>query len=87
MDSAFHLIPQAKDKLLWISDYQFSEDGNYLMIFTNTRKVWTYRSRCPFSFYQLLFFTVHSLFVIETGLSVYHDHMCIYILIYSVLEN
>lgn len=37
---ASRLIPQGKDKPLWISNYQFSKDGNYLMVFTNTQKVW-----------------------------------------------
>ncbi len=37
---ASRLIPQGKDKPLWISNYQFSKDGNYLMVFTNTQRVW-----------------------------------------------
>lgn len=37
---ASNLIPQGKDKPLWISNYLFSKDGNYLMVFTNTQRVW-----------------------------------------------
>jgi len=43
--SASRLIPQGKDKPLWISNYQFSKDGNYLMVFTNTQKVWRDHTR------------------------------------------
>jgi len=39
------LIPSGSDNPLSISDYQLSSDGNYLMIFTNTRKVWRYHTR------------------------------------------
>lgn len=42
---ASRLIPQGKDKPLWISNYQFSKDGNYLMVFTNTQKVWRNHTR------------------------------------------
>ena len=43
--SSSMLIPQGVDKPLVYNDYQFSEDGNYLMIFTNTRQVWRYHTR------------------------------------------
>ncbi|MDA3904756.1 MAG: S9 family peptidase, partial [Bacteroidales bacterium] len=43
--SASSLIPEGKDKPLGISNYQFSKDGNYLMIFTNTKKVWRNNTR------------------------------------------
>ncbi len=39
------LIPQDTDKPLKYSNYQFSKDGNYLMLFTNTQKVWRYHTR------------------------------------------
>ena len=39
------LIPQGKEKALRISNYQFSEDGNYMMVFTNTKRVWRYHTR------------------------------------------
>jgi len=42
---ASRLIPQGKDKPLRISNYQFSKDGNYMMVFTNTQKVWRYHTR------------------------------------------
>ncbi|MBE0648747.1 MAG: S9 family peptidase [Bacteroidales bacterium] len=43
--SASRLIPHEEDKPLWISDYQFSEDGNCLMVFTNTQRVWRTHTR------------------------------------------
>ena len=39
------LIPQDADKPLVYNNYQFSADGNYLMIFTNTQQVWRYHTR------------------------------------------
>ncbi len=43
--SSSMLIPQGSDSPLKIYDYQFTEDGNYLMIFTNTKKVWRNNTR------------------------------------------
>ncbi len=43
--SASLLVPQGKDKPLWINNYQFSKDGNYLMVFTNTKRVWRDHTR------------------------------------------
>lgn len=43
--SSSNLIPQDADKPLAYNNYQFSEDGNYLMIFTNTMQVWRYHTR------------------------------------------
>jgi len=43
--SSSMLRPQGADKPLVYNDYQFSEDGNYLMIFTNTKQVWRYHTR------------------------------------------
>jgi len=41
---ASSIIPQGKDKPIQISNYQFSKDGNYLMVFTNTKRVWRYHT-------------------------------------------
>lgn len=43
--SADKLIPQGSDIPLRISNYQWSSDGHYLMIFTNTKQVWRYHTR------------------------------------------
>lgn len=43
--SAANLIPQGADKPLAVRNYKFSEDGNYLMVFTNTKQVWRYHTR------------------------------------------
>ena len=43
--SSSNLIPKDADKPLIFNNYQFSEDGNYLMVFTNTRQVWRYHTR------------------------------------------
>ena len=37
---AKHLIPKGMEKPLRISDYHWSTDGNKLLIFTNTKRVW-----------------------------------------------
>ncbi|MTI31055.1 S9 family peptidase [Xanthovirga aplysinae] len=42
---AERLIPQGKNVPLWISDYQWSNDGRKLLVFTNTKKVWRYSTR------------------------------------------
>ena len=42
---ASQLIPEGKNEPLTISDYSWSKDGNKLMIFTNTRRVWRYHTR------------------------------------------
>lgn len=39
------LIPHGSVSPLGISNYQFSKDGNYLMIFTNTKQVWRNHTR------------------------------------------
>lgn len=43
--AASQLIPKGQTKPLSISDYSWSEDGEELMIFTNTRRVWRYPTR------------------------------------------
>ena len=43
--SASKLIPNGETAPLEISDYQWSEDNNKLLVFTNTRKVWRYHTR------------------------------------------
>ena len=43
--SSSMLISEGSDKPLAYNIYQFSEDGNYLMVFTNTRQVWLYHTR------------------------------------------
>ena len=45
MISASHLIPDDQTDPLAIRDYIWSEDGEKLMIFTNTRRVWRYHTR------------------------------------------
>jgi len=42
---ASDLIPKGASQPLSISDYIWSSDGQKLMIFTNTRKVWRYHTR------------------------------------------
>lgn len=43
--AAKDLIPAGSDKPLVIADYQFSQDGKKVLIFTNTRRVWRYHTR------------------------------------------
>jgi len=43
--AAKNLIPKGKTKPLEISDYFWSGDGGYLLVFTNTRRVWRYHTR------------------------------------------
>jgi len=42
---ASQLLPKDKQKPLVISDYQWSNDGKNLLIFTNTERVWRYETR------------------------------------------
>ena len=42
---AQQLIPRGKQKPLDISNYSWSDDGSNLLIFTNTKRVWRYRTR------------------------------------------
>jgi len=39
------LIPEGKEKPLLIKDYSWSEDGQQVLIFTNTKRVWRYHTR------------------------------------------
>ncbi len=39
------LIAKGAETPLYISDYDWSADDNYLLVFTNTRKVWRYHTR------------------------------------------
>jgi dipeptidyl-peptidase-4 len=43
--AAEKLVPSGKSEPLTISSYQWSSDRTRLMIFTNTRKVWRYKTR------------------------------------------
>jgi len=43
--SSSQLIPQNSDKPLGIYNYEFSEDLNFLLIFTNTKRVWRRNTR------------------------------------------
>lgn len=43
--SSSMLIHHSSDSNLKINNYQFTEDGNYLMIFTNTKQVWRNNTR------------------------------------------
>lgn len=43
--SAKRLIPQGQEEALSISDYSWSKDGNKLLVFTNTRRVWRIHTR------------------------------------------
>lgn len=43
--NAAQLVPAGKEAPLVISDYFWSNDGNKLLVFTNTRKVWRYETR------------------------------------------
>ena len=42
---ARQLIPEGENQSLSIRDYEWSEDNEKLLIFTNTRKVWRYHTR------------------------------------------
>lgn len=42
---AASLIPETKESPLYIKDYKWSDDGEYVMIFTNTRRIWRYHTR------------------------------------------
>lgn len=42
---AWELRPEGSEQALPIADYQWSEDGKSLLIFTNTRRVWRYHTR------------------------------------------
>lgn len=43
--TADQLVPEGEEKPLQISDYHWSPDGNKLLIFTNTQRVWRYHTR------------------------------------------
>jgi len=43
--SAEELTPEGRSEPLGISDYSFSADGERVLIFTNTRRVWRYHTR------------------------------------------
>ena len=43
--SAEHLIPQGQSRPLDINDYSWSADGNKLLIFTNTKRLWRENTR------------------------------------------
>ncbi|NQU54814.1 MAG: S9 family peptidase [Bacteroidetes bacterium] len=43
--SASSLVPKGEEKPLSITDYTWSDDGEKLLIFTNTRRVWRYHTR------------------------------------------
>ena len=43
--NAVSLIPKGKDRPLEIKDYIWSDNGEKLLIFTNTRRVWRYHTR------------------------------------------
>lgn len=43
--SASDLIPEGQDKPLDIIDYSWSEDGRFVLIFTNTKRVWRYETQ------------------------------------------
>lgn len=43
--SAGQLAPTPGSKSLGIADYEWSEDNNRLLLFTNTKKVWRYNTR------------------------------------------
>ena len=42
--SSSSLKPDQSSDPLWISNYQWSDDGSYLLIFTNTKRVWRYHT-------------------------------------------
>lgn len=42
---ATRLVPEGESEALWIADYQWSADGDRLLIFTNTRRVWRHNTR------------------------------------------
>jgi len=42
---AARLVPEGREEPLGIDDYQWSQDGRHLLVFTNTRRVWRINSR------------------------------------------
>jgi dipeptidyl-peptidase-4 len=46
--NSLSFVPEGTDKPLNISDYHWSNDGEQLLIFTNTRRVWRYHTRGDF---------------------------------------
>lgn len=51
--SARELIPDFRDRPLFIEDYSFSADGRLLLIFTNSERVWRTNSRGDFWIFDL----------------------------------
>ncbi|NIM12018.1 MAG: prolyl oligopeptidase family serine peptidase [Candidatus Aminicenantes bacterium] len=43
--AAARLIPEGQDSPLEIDDFQWSDDGKWLLIFTNSKKVWRQKTR------------------------------------------
>jgi len=52
--SASSLIPKDSNQSLEIEDYSWSKDGEKLLIFTNTRRVWRYNTRGDYWVFNLI---------------------------------
>jgi dipeptidyl-peptidase 4 len=50
--SADKLIPEKQEDPLEVYSYQWSQDKRYLLVFTNTRKVWRYHTRGDYWVYD-----------------------------------
>ncbi|MHC4242346.1 MAG: DPP IV N-terminal domain-containing protein [Planctomycetota bacterium] len=59
--SAENLIPPCETKPLDINDYSWSEDGNKLLIFTNTKRVWRENTRGDYWLLDLKNHQLHKL--------------------------
>jgi dipeptidyl-peptidase-4 len=51
--SRTQLVPSGEIRPLQVKNFSFSEDGNKLLIFTNTKRVWRYNTRGDYWVYDL----------------------------------
>ena len=50
---ASSLVPEGKDRPLWIADFQLSEDETNVLIFTNTSRVWRRNTKGDYWFFNI----------------------------------
>jgi dipeptidyl-peptidase-4 len=51
--SRMQLVPPGEGRPIQVKNFSFSEDGNKLLIFTNTRRVWRYNTKGDYWVYDL----------------------------------
>lgn len=51
--SRMQLVPPGEGRPLQVKNFSFSEDGNKLLIFTNTKRVWRYNTKGDYWVYDL----------------------------------